>query len=274
VKAGYIHILFSLLLPLIPVWSQQRKTVLDPAVYSVEYRTTGQDSIFILPHRFIIRGTVHVSMDSITLKEGIGYFVNDRKGEVRFMFVPDSGSTLNIAYKHLPILLPLEYYHWKVTDSLDIPHIQQRTVFESKQERILKNEFDSDDLTKSGSIFRGISIGTDQGMQLQSGLRLQVSGKITPKVDIIASLTDQSTPIQPEGNTQSLQEIDKVFVNIKAPGLQVTMGDFNYDVKGSEFGTYSRKLQGATGTAESSSGSLRLIAAASKGNFTSNHFQG
>lgn len=99
-------------------------------------------------------------------------------------------------------------------------------------------------LKRSGSIVRGIRIGNNSDMTINSGLNLQLSGNLTEDVEIVAALTDESTPIQPEGNTQTLNEVDKVFIEFKSPWVRGTLGDFNLNYSQSEFGNLSRKLQG------------------------------
>ena len=123
------------------------------------------------------------------------------------------------------------------------------------------NAFSMDDvfgsgLQKSGSIVRGFTVGSNRDLSLNSGLRLQLSGKILSDVEITAALTDENTPIQPEGTTQTLQEFDKVFVEINAKRLSATLGDFVLDLSGTEFARLSRKLQGAKGTAQYRFGSI------------------
>ena len=51
-----------------------------------------------------------------------------------------------------------------------------------------------------------------------------MTGKLSRDIDITAALTDENTPIQPEGNTQNLQEIDKVFVELRTPHVTTTFG--------------------------------------------------
>ena len=53
-------------------------------------------------------------------------------------------------------------------------------------------------LKRSGSIVRGVNVGSNKDMTLNSGLNLQLSGKLTDDLEIVAALTDASTPIQPE----------------------------------------------------------------------------
>ena len=146
-----------------------------------------------------------------------------------------------------------------------------------------KSSFNVDDifgpnLQKSGSIVRGFTVGSDRDLSLNSGLRLQLSGKIASDIDIVASLTDENTPIQPEGTTQTLQEFDKVFVEIRSTDVAATLGDFNLDLDHTEFARLSRKLQGARGTAEYrtglADGSVTLAGAVARGKFTTNQIQG
>ena len=115
-------------------------------------------------------------------------------------------------------------------------------------------------------------------MSLNSGFRLQFSGKLSSDVEILAALTDENTPIQPEGNTQTIQELDNVYVQIKSANYEATLGDFYLDMADGEFGKLSRKLEGAKGTANFSSneltGSVTVTGATSRGKFNTNQFAG
>ena len=240
-------------------------------------RMTDGDSLLHLSDRFIIPSTFIIQANH-TQVDTAAYQLNALTGTLRWIHPPDSGVVLDIRYRRMLISLPLAYRHFTESDSAQIQISDSSEVMPVYMTRTRSSDRFSDDglseLRRSGSIFRGVTVGTNQGMRLQSGLRLQVSGLIAPGVDVTAALTDQNTPIQPEGNTQTLQEIDKVFVDIKAKSLKATLGDFIFDTGPSGFGTYSRKLQGVMGSAESRFGDITLIGAASKGQFTTNHFQG
>jgi hypothetical protein len=234
--------------------------------------SAGEDTFF-LPYPYILPGSVRVSFDTVKI-DTAQYVVDNIRGRIRFLSPPDSGTVVQITFRTLPIGLPIISRHWTAElDSIDSGTAD--SVMTTRQRISPSQVIDfGEDLQKSGSVFRGLSLGTNQGMRLQSGLRLQLSGYILPKVEVIASLTDQNIPIQPEGNTQTLQEIDKVFIKINAPGLGATLGDYVFESRGSQFGSYTKKLQGIMGTAEFSSGSVTLFAAASKGEFTTNQFSG
>ena len=258
----------------LPLFGQQRIRFEDPLSHSFTVKTSGQDSVWFLPHRFLVAGSEDLILNDRPISKD-RVRIETMKGRISIHPPPDSGSTVQIQYRALPVALDSTYSHWSllsaepgISDSLTGPVLQRSQTGSVTQEAY------GDELKRSGSIFRGISLGTDQGMRLQSGLRLQVAGQIARDVEVVASLTDQNTPIQPEGNTQTLQEIDKVFIDVKAPHFTATLGDFVYSVDGSSLGTYERKLQGAKIRAESSAGAVTLMGAASKGEFITNHLNG
>lgn len=129
-------------------------------------------------------------------------------------------------------------------------------------------------LQKSGTIVRGFTVGTTKDFSLSSGLRLQLSGRISEDIEIVAALTDENTPIQPEGNTERLEELDKVFIQIKHPNVIGTFGDYQLKQRFGEFGVIDRKLQGLNGDFIFKDFSSYVSIANSRGKFNSNSFNG
>ena len=157
--------------------------------------------------------------------------------------------TLFIHYQLEPYFLPRKISLFKsdtIRSNLSADSLKKWQTGKTFQAFKLENPLQHipSTLQTSGSIMRGVQVGTNRDFTLNSGLNLQLSGHLTDDIEIIAALTDEATPIQPEGNTQTLEEIDKVFVKFKSPFLQGTVGDFNYNYQGSQFGKVQRKLQG------------------------------
>ena len=145
--------------------------------------------------------------------------------------------------------------------------------------RQVTNPYSSDaifgsNIEKSGSIVRGFTIGTNKDLSLQSGLRLQLSGKLSDDVEVVAALTDESTPIQPEGNTERLDELDKVFIRITHPLAQGTFGDYDLMKRYGEFGVINRKMQGLLGETKIGPYEGFVSIASARGKFNTNQFQG
>jgi len=129
-------------------------------------------------------------------------------------------------------------------------------------------------IQKSGTIVRGFTVGTTKDFSLNSGLRLQLSGRLSDDIEIVAALTDENTPIQPEGNTERLEELDKVFIQVKHPNATGTFGDYQVRKRFGEFGVIDRKLQGLMGEFLVSDYSGYVAVASSRGKFNSNLFNG
>ncbi len=230
---------------------------------------------YALSDSFLIPNSESVWVDSLQLQRESDYLIDYIDGEISFKKLLPPGTIVKIRYRIFPAPIRKNYFHQKIILS-DTTAVQNNENIPSPKPspKPASQETFGLELQKSGSLTRGITVGSNQGLQVDSGLRMQISGKLTQNVEVVASLTDQNTPIQPEGNTQTLNEIDKVFVQIKSPQAQMTLGDYNLSFEGTDFTRYSRKLQGAMGQAEFQNFGVTLSGAVSRGRFASNEFLG
>lgn len=183
--------------------------------------------------------------------------------------------TFFVSYRYYPNIYKNEYRKhdfqimklYENQDSLLTKMVTPLSRF--SRENILGKNIQS-----SGSISRGFSVGTTKDFSLSSGLRLQLSGKLTDDIEIVASLTDENTPIQPDGNTETLEEIDKVFIQIKHKNVVGLFGDIDYKKKIGEFGVVQRKLKGLQADFFYGNSSASVVFASARGKYTGNSFMG
>lgn len=180
---------------------------------------------------------------------------------------------LIVTYRSLKISLQKEYKHRNLIVKYDEKIGDTIGVVQSSSGFSPDAIFGSD-MQKSGTIIRGFTVGTTKDFSLSSGLRLQLSGKISEDIEVVAALTDENTPIQPEGNTERLEELDKVFIQMKHPNVVGTFGDYQLTQRFGEFGVVDRKLQGLMGEFNYADVNGYVSIANSRGKFNTNKFNG
>ncbi|NCT17132.1 MAG: hypothetical protein GW771_02705 [Flavobacteriia bacterium] len=196
------------------------------------------DSTSINPIQFELFDKNGVAIDTSK------YRVNFAKAEVYLskdtLIVGDS---LTVNYVQYPSFLTKRY-------SLLDPRIiasdnAAMDRFYSLQQPTRKNDFKPfDGLNTNGSISRGITIGNNQNAVVNSQLDLQITGKISDKVSIRASIQDANIPIQEGGYSQNLDEFDQIFIELFSDSWNIRAGDIDLVNTNSYFAKFQKKVQG------------------------------
>lgn len=232
-------------------------------------RTDGPTEI-LLPDSFVVVGSVRIESGGETVPDSC--FRVDYSSSRVILLCPPREAELLVRYKALPLLLPrglrgLDYVSYQP----EVP-VGVRTRDAPSSARRLWEP--APGLRQSGTLVRGLTIGSNQSLSLQSGLRMQLSGRLADKVEVLASLSDKDTPIQPQGNTQTLREIDNVFVEIRAPSLKAMLGDFALSFPGGQFDRLDRRLEGGQVELAAGRAEVTFAGASSRGKFMTNRFLG
>ncbi|MBA3663880.1 MAG: hypothetical protein H0W61_06690 [Bacteroidetes bacterium] len=156
---------------------------------------------------------------------------------------PDS---ILVAYKRFPFDFEHRYFHRNpntLFTDLSRPNNPYTITYtnSTRQDFLLQD----DGLTKNGNVSRGITFGNNQDVVVNSNLNLQVSGKLTPEIDMVLAATDNNIPFQADGTTAQLQEFDKVFIQLNNTSTRLVVGDYQLSrPQNSYFMNFYKRAQG------------------------------
>lgn len=145
----------------------------------------------------------------------------------------------------------------------------------------LQNEpfFDFGNIQYSGTFGRGLSFGNSQDAVVSSNLNLQISGYLQDSIQIVAAITDNNIPIQPDGTTQQLNEFDRIFLQFSKRNWALSMGDIDIRKQASDYLQFYKRLQGMAFEMKSDlnpqmQNQFTVSGSIAKGKFTRNVFNG
>jgi len=143
-----------------------------------------------------------------------------------------------------------------------------------------KKSISQDQIFTNGSVSRGISSGSNQGLLINSDLNLQMQGNLGKGVKLTAAVSDNNSPLQPDGTTLQIQDFDRVFVKIEKDSWFAVAGDyFMKQQPDNHFLAFNKKSRGLQHQGVYKSNYFDHIesqthAAVSRGRFSRNEIQG
>jgi len=237
----------------------------------------GTQGPYPLGDPLIIKGTEQVWIDSLRLSSEQDYKINWIENQVTFREPLPLGKVVTVRFQSFSFPLQPVYRHRQiarvescVTKRSRRPSAEPQR--ESTGKAIEHGQWEA--FQVSGIKSLAVTVGSNRDLSLEQTLRLNISGRIGEDTEVLALVTDQDSHIQPEGNTERLQDLDKVLLQIKKDNLAVLLGDYDLSFTQTELGRYERKLQGICSRFSSPRFRATVAGALSRGEFTTNEFMG
>jgi hypothetical protein len=171
------------------------------------------------------------------------YQINFPKGYLLFQkqsFSPTD--SLTVYYAKLPDILTQEYTIYDSSKILD-NDISNQNLYKIENPSTTKN-VPFDGLVATGSLSRGITVGNNQNAVVNSKLDFQITGKISEKVSIRASIQDTNIPVQEGSYSQRLNQYDNIFMELFTDSWNIRAGDVFIGNNTTRFLTFNKKIQG------------------------------
>jgi hypothetical protein len=227
------------------------------------------DSLPVVHGSFRLYVQNRLVTDSFQINESASWFIvhPDLIGLQAKVYYRAFVTGANLVYFHKPL-----YIIEPVLSS--VPRYMYR--YESNKtgiERVFGENIDA-----NGNISRGLGFGNTQDVVVNSTMNIQLNGRLDNKIKIMAALSDDNNPLQPEGNTQQIQDFDRVFITLYSDSAYLTVGDFLMKTESNNyFMKYYKKSRGLQADYKIGNGFLNHThadAAVSRGRFVRNEIQG
>lgn len=227
-----------------------------------------------LAQRHLVPYSLQLEVDGKPVPE-TAYELNLHEGWVLLRDSAYDGKQASSSYRYFPHFLQqrfaLRTFRVKADSAGGRREVYVEEYYQGEDQVVLSPST----IRRSGSISRGLSVGNNQSLSVNSGLRLQLEGDLGDDLKLQAAITDESIPIQPDGTTQQINDFDKVFIQLIRKDDRVILGDFEIDHKGTQFANFYRNVQGiGFKVRDEQKGYAGINGAVAKGKFQTNSFEG
>lgn len=200
-----------------------------------------------LAHRFIDRAHFTISQDSVVFRPGKDYLLDAVGGRLVWIGPePPPEPSLIACYRFVPLSLASEWHgpgRVVAAEAGEIPASPPGATpaSEARAQRVLPA---GARLEVGGSKTVSIEFGNRTDVNLTQSLDLTIRGQLAERVAVSAVLTDRNLPLQPEGTTTELADLDKVLISVTSPWGALDLGDLTVAQGAIPLLAHRRELQG------------------------------
>jgi len=224
--------------------------------------TDGVQTVYRLKHNLLVVGTDSVFADGLSLDRS-QYILDYEQGVLILSRRFPRWTPVRVSYRCIPFSGQISGYRLHrimkpSAESADTTHVIARinsSVWSAGK-----------DINLSGSKSVGFSVGGIEGSGINQSTRVSITGQIEG-VGIEAELSDQSSPIPPEGTTRDIEELDKMVINLRGKKWDGSFGDVDLKLGAQGFGTVERRAVGGLVNVQTGPAEFALGYARPKGQF-------
>jgi hypothetical protein len=119
-----------------------------------------------------------------------------------------------------------------------------------------------------------VAVGSGRDLSIEQALQVSISGRVGQNLELNAYLSDQEMPLSTTGSTQELDQLDRVYLQAKAPSWEVTMGDYDLNLDGFRLLGAERQAKGALAGVKLNNLKATAVTAVAKGRRATVRFSG
>jgi hypothetical protein len=183
--------------------------------------------IYILNHQLL-------TADSLAADDSLRWTMDGVRGRFILLSPVDSAKTVRLYYHTPDFSLPQQL-------KADWIWPYQPKLSQQPEPAFLEPV---SELQATGTLFRSIQINSLGGNQIGAGLDLRLSGELAPGYRISGAIADQSVPTQAYSSTQSLEELDRIYLMLENEKLNGETGDIRVRAEWGSWLRISRELMG------------------------------
>lgn len=202
--------------------------------------TDGVSTVYAIEDNLVVRGTDSVFVAGVPLERS-QYALDYEHALIQFWTRLPAWTPVLVSYRTLALPgQPLVYRLHTIVESKSDTTANERVVARVDTTEPLSGG----GLDVSGSKTVGISFGGTEGAGMDQATRVALTGELEG-VAVEAELSDQSSPIAPEGTTRNIEELDKLLITLRGDRWRGSFGDVDLAVPAGDFGSIQRRAVGA-----------------------------
>ncbi len=204
---------------------------------------TRQSENIRLEHPNIIVGSdtlfVKNPQDSTTtvFRRGIDYAIDCPTGILSMKILPEGIRMMTLRYRIYPEDLRSRFFYYTMQkgDSTYVPPKRPKRTWDLGTRT---------ELNVTGSKSISLTVGNQDDVSIDQSLFVKMDGELSPGIKVQAQLSDNTSPITPEGDSREISNLDQVFIKIYGNKYEVAFGDLDFPIEDTQFMNVDLQFEG------------------------------